>query len=117
MLGTNDSKFINWTGPEVGDQYAQDYADMIATLEQLPSDPKIFVMVPPPLWAPAPYNMQIDVTNTIYPVLVRVIGTDNSVELIDNFTPLSQKNMTLDNCHPNDEGHRTIAANVVAAIT
>ncbi len=48
---------------------------MITIVKALPSSPKIYVMVPPPLWEPVPYNMQGDVVNTIYPVLIRVIST------------------------------------------
>jgi len=89
---------------------------MIRILKALPSSPKVYVMVPPPLWEPYPYNMQSDVINTIYPVLIRVIGTWQDVEVIDNWTPLSYVDNSLDGCHPNDAGHKIIAANVAGAI-
>ena len=57
MLGTNDSKLINWYSFDQGDQYSKDYVDMISIVKALPSSPKVYVMVPPPLWEPAPYNM------------------------------------------------------------
>ncbi len=75
QLGTNDSKLINWYDAERGNQYADDYVSMIEILKALPSNPQIYAMVPPPLFAPAPYNMQLDVVNTIQPVLIRTIGS------------------------------------------
>ena len=75
MLGTNDSKLINWYDAERGDDYARDYVDMVTRLTALPTAPKIYVMVPPPLFEPFPYNMQASVINDILPVLVRVIGS------------------------------------------
>ncbi len=75
MLGTNDSKLINWGAPARGDQYSLDYVDMITILKQLPTAPKIYIMIPPPLFSPFPYEMQPEVINTIYPVLLRVLGS------------------------------------------
>jgi len=73
-------------------------------------------MIPPPLFSPYPYNMQGDVINTIYPVLLRVLGSWQEVGLIDNQAIFAGQNLTLDNCHPNDAGHDLIAQNVAQAI-
>ncbi len=117
MLGTNDSKLINWGSPSRGDQFALDYVDMISILNDLPSEPKIFVMIPPPLFEPYPFQMQKDVINTIYPVLDRVIASWQNVGVIDNYSILEGTNLSIDGCHPNDAGHDLIAHNVAAAIT
>ena len=74
MLGTNDSKIFNWTSPERGNDYVRDYLDMITILTALPSAPKIYLMIPPPLFEPYPFNMEGFVVNHIFPVLIRVIG-------------------------------------------
>jgi hypothetical protein len=62
MLGTNDAKGCNWDysadGVQgKGDLFKNDGADMIAKFEALPSKPKVFVVLPPPLFPPWPYNM------------------------------------------------------------
>lgn len=62
MLGTNDAKGCNWdrTPDGVqgkGDLFQQDGLDMIAKFKALPSKPKVFVVLPPPLFPPWPYNM------------------------------------------------------------
>ena len=63
MLGTNDSKIINWSDESRSQIYFNDYVDMINILRQLPSQPKIYAMIPPELFSPYPYNMQSDVIN------------------------------------------------------
>ena len=117
MLGNNDSKSINWYDADRGNQYALDYVSMIETVRALPTKPKVYALIPPPLWSPYPYEMQGDVMNEILPVLIRTIGSWQDVEAVDCWTPLSYENMTLDNCHCNDAGHTIIAETVVAAIT
>jgi len=57
---------------------------MIEILKALPTNPKIYVMVPPQLFEPYPFGMQGDVINKILPVLIRTIGTWQDVEVIDN---------------------------------
>ena len=62
MLGTNDAKGCNWdrTPDGVqgkGDLFKNDYKDMIEKFRALPTKPKIYVVLPPPLFPPWPYNM------------------------------------------------------------
>ena len=62
MLGTNDAKGCNWDYTQdgvqgKGDLFKDDGADMIAKFKALPSKPKVFVVLPPPLFPPWPYNM------------------------------------------------------------
>ena len=85
MLGTNDAKGCNWdrtpdgvqgqgkirqsfplfsfahtqmiSSCGAGDLFQNDYKDMIEKFRALPSKPKIYVVLPPPLFPPWPYNM------------------------------------------------------------
>ena len=53
--GTNDAKanrWANWSSTFPGD-----YADMLASFQKMPSKPKVFVMVPPPLYRNGVYGM------------------------------------------------------------
>ena len=46
MLGTNDSKPQNWNQ----DNYSKDYADLALSFVNLASKPKVYVMIPPPVY-------------------------------------------------------------------
>jgi alpha-L-fucosidase 2 len=118
MLGTNDAKFFNWEGIQqnTGDYFALDYVDMIQKLNKLKKVPKIYVLVPPPIYSPFPYEMNSTIINTIYSTLIRDIASVMNVEVIDIFTALSGKDMTCDGCHPIDEGNVIIAETIAAAI-
>jgi len=117
MLGTNDAKAFNWEGvqQDIGDYYALDYIDMIRILKKLPSRPKIYAMVPPPLYEPYPYEMNRTIINTIFPTLVRDIARVGEVDIIDIFSSFNES-MVCDGCHPNYEGTEVIANTIYKAI-
>eukprot|EP01034_Spumella_vulgaris_P000966 gene966-1275_t len=118
MLGTNDAKGFNWEGVQqnTGDYYSLDYVDMIQKLSKLKSHPKIYLMVPPPLYAPFPFEMNATVINTIFPSLVRDIASVMNVEIIDLHTALSGEDLTCDGCHPISEGNQIIAETIAKRI-
>ncbi len=103
----NDAKFYNWEGIQqgTGDYYALDYVDMINRLKKETKAKEIFVMVPPPLRAPYPFDMNQTVINEIFPVLVRNIADVTGVKVIDIFTALSDKDYSCDGCHPTHDGN------------
>lgn len=76
MLGTNDAKAFNWflssrnedtiqpprnaaTSSSREEEYVHVYKEMIRQLQALPSKPHILLGVPPPLYPPYPYMMDI----------------------------------------------------------
>eukprot|EP00036_Acanthoecidae_sp_10tr_P011357 CAMPEP_0182920728 /NCGR_PEP_ID=MMETSP0105_2-20130417/3680_1 /TAXON_ID=81532 ORGANISM="Acanthoeca-like sp., Strain 10tr" /NCGR_SAMPLE_ID=MMETSP0105_2 /ASSEMBLY_ACC=CAM_ASM_000205 /LENGTH=275 /DNA_ID=CAMNT_0025058179 /DNA_START=50 /DNA_END=877 /DNA_ORIENTATION=+ len=104
MLGTNDAKGCNWdsdiNGVPAGNgtRFAADYTLMIKTFKALPSNPKVFVVLPPPgisqcaVTGPAgnssvclAYNMSFHAINEVYPVLQRqiasVAGADGVIDV------------------------------------
>lgn len=116
MLGTNDAKNFNWFGVQSkGDSFKADYLDMISTFSSLATKPKIFVMIPPPLYPPNPYDMNSTVINSEFPVLLRQIASQAGVAgVIDVFNALgganlTQPGITCDGCHPVDKGYIEIA--------
>ncbi len=126
MLGTNDAKTFNWEGQQqnIGDYYALDYVDMISQLRTLSPQPEIFVMIPPPLYSPYPFEMNATIINTIYPTLIRDLASVMRVEVIDIFSQFKAVNqaspdtvLTCDGCHPTTDGVYLIADTVKAAIT
>ena len=55
---------------------------MNVKFKALPSNPKVFVVLPPPLYPPYPYNMAAHAINIEFPVLQREI-TQQADGLID----------------------------------
>ena len=121
MLGTNDAKAFNWEGvqQDTGDYFALDTVDMINTLRALNPVPQIYLVVPPPLYAPYPFEMNATIINQIYPVLIRDIASVTQAKVIDVYTSFatSQKqNLTCDGCHPESYGNYLIANTIATAI-
>lgn len=118
MLGTNDAKSFNWEGIQqnYGDYYALDYVELIQTVQNFKTNPKIYIMVPPPLRDPYPFSMNATVINEIFPTLVRNIASVTNVEIIDIFDALSGADYSCDGCHPSNDGIQLIAQTVANAI-
>ena len=130
MLGTNDAKYYNWEGIQQsnGDYYTLDYVDMINELRAVVKPTtKFFIMVPPPVFEPYPFDMNGTVINSIFPSLIPKIASalnhqrgnknDNRINIIDLHTPLSGSDLTCDRCHPTHEANVIIAETMAAAIT
>jgi len=64
MLGTNDANQWN------KDEFVKDYTEMISTLQNLTSKPKIYVMIPPPLYQKEKSDPDTHIVNTILPKLI-----------------------------------------------
>ena len=118
MLGTNDAKAFNWEGVQqnTGDFFALDYVDMVRQLRALKSKPKIFALVPPPLYDPFPFEMNATIINGIYPVLIRDIADVMSLDVIDIYSQFNSSALICDGCHPNDQGNKIIADTISAVI-
>lgn len=152
MLGTNDAKYCNWFGPPngvpvgAGTRFSADYVKMISMLKALPSNPKVFVVLPPPgisqcsETGPAgnasiclAYNMSFHVINEIYPVLQRKIAKDAGADgVIDVWSALNGTSCTtlppgrplmqppcphtVDGIHPYPDTSSVIAATIAESI-
>merc|ERR1712039_316547 len=88
MLGTNDAKTYNWNQTE----YVADYLEMINIFKNMPSNPEIHLMIPPPLYQDKLYDMQQPIINELFPKLIPEIasqaGLDQEKNIIDLFTPM-----------------------------
>lgn len=115
-----DAKNFNWFGVQSqGDNYTVDYLNMIATFQALPSKPKIYVALPPPLFSPYPYQMNSTVINVTFPVLLPAIASaGGAAGVIDVYTAMKGQapNITCDGCHPTDAGYQIIAQTFASAL-
>jgi acyl-CoA thioesterase I len=130
MFGTNDAKKYRWNEIE----FKKDYISMIRKFRQLPSNPTIFISIPPPLYSTVGiYGMNATVINEELPRIIPEIASECNVKVIDNFNALggSALNFTEayiinkrkpaetkpnDMCHLSDLGYSTIAHNVALTL-
>jgi acyl-CoA thioesterase I len=123
MLGTNDARSFNWEGVQhnSGDDYALDYVDMIKHLRLLQPRPEIYLLIPPPLYDPYPFDMNATVINEIFPKLIRDIAMATETQVIDIYAAFreaeaSYSTLSCDGCHPTSEGHKIIAETIYKAL-
>lgn len=115
MLGTNDTKSWNWNATN----YAADYQGLIAQYQALPTQPKVYICLSPPVYTPNAFGTTFDpafVQSTLVPA-IQSVATSNGVRLIDNNTPLlNHSELFSDGVHPTVQGAGVIAAKVAEAM-
>jgi len=101
MLGTNDSKPVNWA---FKDEFKDDYIALIDTFRSLPSNPEIYVCLPAPATS-SKYTISGDtIANEIIPILLEIIQEKNT-KMIDCHTFFTGKEyLSYDGIHPTLEG-------------
>ncbi len=113
-LGGNDSKLINRTHL---DQYEQDYKEFIHSFTQLPSHPRVILLLAMAtflkdtagIWDPV-------IVNQINPKIQKV-AYDEHVEVIDMHSPFVNKEANMpDKLHPDKIGAGIMAQNVYRVI-
>lgn len=113
MLGTNDA----YLSPQQRSNFTDDYKELVASFQGLPSEPEIFIVAPPPVFD---NDMGLNATvlvNDVTP-LVNQTANDLCLPLIDMYTPfVDHPEAFLDGVHPNDQGAEIVATEVFSAIT
>lgn len=113
MLGTNDTKGINWKGI---DAYAESFEAAIKEYESLSSNPKIYLCTPCAGLA-ATYDIRPDRIKEIAE-FVKDYGAKNGYPVIDMYS-MTEDNWDLfvwDGIHPNVAGARMMAEKVAQAL-
>ena len=107
MLGTNDSKAIN---RPFYNEFAKDYSDLIDTFRNLPSHPRVIMLLPVAAFTADPNQIYDSViVNNIIP-MCREVAWKKKCELIDLHPMfLDKKEMLFDGIHPTAAGDRLIA--------
>jgi lysophospholipase L1-like esterase len=112
MLGTNDSKPINWM-PDGGNSSAQfrsDYAAMVDHFTGLPTHPVVYLALPPTVYMSSYGISETVIHDAIIPI-IRQIAAQKGMPVIDVHTPTAgmPSLFTADGVHPNDMGYALIA--------
>lgn len=112
-LGTNDTKPQNWDAH--GASFKEDYNALIDTLNTLESSPRIFPVLPVPVFKEA-WGINNETINLIIPI-IEEIGEERNLTVIDANTPLQDYGYCFsDGVHPNSEGSEVIAEVLFKAI-
>ena len=116
LLGTNDSKDVNWISDE---SFRQQYRELIAEYRALPSRPRILLCTPPCAFHPV--NRFFYITNDAkldripeIAKLVRSVARESSLELVELYFLTEGKRELFgpDGLHPNAEGAKAIAEEI-----
>ncbi len=117
MLGSNDSKPFNWNKT----QFKKDYKALVETYRALDSRPRIYLVVPTPVYpvnGAVKYNIDGDVLQNEIVPLTRQLADELDLPVIDMNAPfLGHPDFFSDGCHPNRDGALLYAQLVYGAIT
>jgi lysophospholipase L1-like esterase len=113
-LGTNDTKEDNWKYHST--EFTTDYLALIDTLKKLPSNPKIWIVLPCPCWSNQ-YEIRDSIVKIIIPIL-KEIASARLIPIIDANTPfINAKSFFSDGVHPNAAGADSLAKVFYSALT
>jgi acetyl esterase/lipase/lysophospholipase L1-like esterase len=113
MLGTNDTKPVNWT--HYSSEFEPDYASMVDTFATISSQPKVIVCIPPPIFKVRTSAMDTTThsdSTMVYGVIPKILNVAKTrgLPVIDARTPfLDKENLFPDSLHPDAQGHKIIA--------
>jgi lysophospholipase L1-like esterase len=109
MLGTNDTKPQNW---KYKDQFLADYKNLVDQFKELPTHPKIYLCLPPPVPGKGNYGINQAGVDEEIP-MIKEIAKDESAQVIDVFDALKEHpELFPDRVHPNNEGAKVLAKTV-----
>ena len=119
MLGSNDAKPHNWNQ----ERFVRDYKEMVRIFQSLNPSPKVFLMIPPPVYKDGAFEIKQSTVNEVLPKVIRDIAKDMNIgdNVIDNFNALGGSDLKTpelirDFVHPNHEGYKVIAMQVLKKV-
>ncbi|MGA2507021.1 MAG: GDSL-type esterase/lipase family protein [Chitinispirillaceae bacterium] len=121
MLGTNDTKPPNWDSLGYGSGFKADYLAMVDTLSAMASKPRIYAVLPVPVFSNAQataWGIRDSVIQKVIPI-IRQAASERGLTVIDCNTPLKNfpQYFSVDGVHPNAAGEDTIAHVLYRALT
>jgi len=111
-LGTNDTKLSHWNPAD----FEKDYQAMIDTFKTIPTNPKIFICLPVPVyedkWGINDSTLQAGLLPAI-----QKIAKANNLPIVDLLSALNNRPEYFpDGIHPNEKGAKVMAETVAKAI-
>ncbi|MBR1811577.1 MAG: hypothetical protein IJ766_08035 [Clostridia bacterium] len=117
MLGSNDSKPYNWDR----ETFPAHYENLLNRYQSLTSQPKIYIMLPPPAFAhngEVKYDIQPEVIKNHIVPMTQLLADKYDLPCIDLYTLFEDKSALLsDGLHPDADGAKLIAQTVYEALT
>ena len=106
--------------------FVHDYLELLDAFRAMPSQPNLFLVLPPPLYTDGIYTMNKTLINSVLPQLLKSVATTAlDLEPIDVYgmyashcDPSAQYwcDWTIDGCHPNDVGYGQLAGKVAESL-
>lgn len=117
MLGSNDSKEGVWDA----NAYREEYVNLVAELQEIASDPEIYIMMPPEAFplenGEIIYGISNDVIHDEIGEIVKEVAAEMDVHVIDLYAVTeNHPEYFCDGVHPNKEGYAVLAQAVYEEI-
>ncbi len=109
MLGTNDSKMMNW---QYKDEFVDDYVALINSIKKGMKNKQMIYLCLPPVAFTSPDSESINnerIANEVIP-MIREVAKKCKVAIVDTNTPFEGRaDLFPDKVHPNSEGAQKLA--------
>jgi lysophospholipase L1-like esterase len=113
MLGTNDD--LEMLRPSNA-SFEEDYIKLISAFQQLESNPRIWVVEPPPIFSNSS-DLSIPYFNGIIVPKIQEMANQTNLPIIDVYNAFgNHSDYFVDGVHPNSQGAALIASEVYKAI-
>lgn len=113
MLGTNDTKPINWNGAEA---FCEDLRRIIRAYQDLPENPTVLLLTPPPAFSSA-FGIDGGRLKREVRQSVKMAAEAENTSFLDLYSALDgHPEWFLDGIHPNADGAKAIAETVFRCI-
>jgi len=113
MLGTNDTKPYNWHA----DRYEKDYQALIDTFRTIPTNPKIYLCLPVPVFKTKWGINDSTIVHGVIPI-VQKLATSNHLPVIDLYHQMQNQGANFpDSIHPNEKAVKVMAAIIAKEIS
>ncbi len=113
-LGTNDTKPVNRV---FLNEYVQDYKDLIVSFRQLPSHPRVVLLLPVPVFSTDTMGITAGVVREKLMPMIRQIAYETGCEVVNLYNLLMESpELVPDKVHPSAAGATVIARRIYELI-